>query len=122
VLGDPRKGVLGIKVLLRAGVGRPREKLARSITRLAPAFTLTTLASALFFSLASRPPETTVGEIESGLMEKTPNGINVTEALTSGPKDQTNRIHKRAARGLVYGNNTREMDTRHGTLGGRACI
>ena len=34
--------MLGIKVLLRAGVCRPREKLARSITSLAPALTLTT--------------------------------------------------------------------------------
>ena len=31
-LGVPRKRVLGIKVLLRAGACRPREKLARSIT------------------------------------------------------------------------------------------
>ena len=41
-LGVPRKGVLGIKVLLRAGVCRPREELARSITSLAPALTLST--------------------------------------------------------------------------------
>ena len=40
-LGVPRKRVLGIKVLLRAGVCRLREKLARSITSLAPALTLT---------------------------------------------------------------------------------
>jgi hypothetical protein len=33
--------VLGIKVLLRAGVCRPRENLARSITSLAQALTLT---------------------------------------------------------------------------------
>jgi hypothetical protein len=37
-----RKGVLGIKVLLDAGVCCPREKLARSITSLDPALTLTT--------------------------------------------------------------------------------
>jgi hypothetical protein len=40
-LGVPLKRVLGIKVLLRAGVSRPREKLAHSITSLAPALTLT---------------------------------------------------------------------------------
>ena len=41
-LGVPIKRVLGIKVLQRAGVSRPREKLARSITSLAPALTFTT--------------------------------------------------------------------------------
>ena len=42
-LGVPPLGrVLGMKVLLRAGVCRPGEKLARSITSLAPALTLTT--------------------------------------------------------------------------------
>jgi hypothetical protein len=42
-LGVPRERVLWIKVLLRAGPGvcRLREKLARSITSLAPALTLT---------------------------------------------------------------------------------
>jgi hypothetical protein len=49
-------------------------------------------------------------------------GINVTVTTTNGPNDPTNRIYKRAARGLGYRESTREMDTRHGTLGGRACI
>jgi hypothetical protein len=38
-LGVPCKEVLGIKALLRAGVCRPREKLARSITSLASSLT-----------------------------------------------------------------------------------
>jgi hypothetical protein len=55
-------------------------------------------------------------------MEEKKIGINVTVTTTNGPNDPTNRIYKRAARGLGYGESTREMDTRHGTLGGRACI
>jgi hypothetical protein len=73
-LGVPRKGVLGIKVLLRAGVCRPREKLARSITSLAPALTLTTPCLCSLFLTGFSTTSKQYGKLKVGvLMEKPQN-------------------------------------------------
>ncbi len=55
-------------------------------------------------------------------MEKTPNGINVTVTTTMAQAIQQTEYINVPQGVLGYGEKTREMDTRHGTLGDRACI
>ena len=62
-LGVPRERALWIKVRLRAGPGvcRPREKLARFITSLAPALTLTFFSTGVFQHQCITPLAPTCG-------------------------------------------------------------